>query len=619
MATVTHATVYTNTNLNTTSYTSGSFTPVVDDLLLVFVAATTTAIDAATLTGSTGTTFTRIVTATKATSADRLYAFIADSKSTATLQTVTFTSTGDATSGVIIEIIRLAGIPKSGGIGVIKQYTSLSNQTAGTPTFTFTNPVQLYNITLGFVMTGTNSTTVITPPTSWAEGNETGYNTPATGGEYVYRNSGFSGSTITWGNATTTGFGVIGLEINTGITGISTDKELNTFSGTATGSNLYNGITITWVEIDGSVVSSSGTSSKTITTITGSATGLSQRIYISWLEFEGGASSSGTSSKTITITGNATAQTQRMGSSNNKTIATVSGTASGALGTPQVVITWLEIEQSVDVINGTSNNKTITNVSGEATGLSQRIYISWLEFESGVSSTGNSEEIISIAGTSIGSNPTALRTGTSNRTITFTGIASGNHIKLEISWLGIENFLQRLGSSSQTLATITGNATGGYPHIIISWLKIEDSIIGISDNKTITTITGSATGAHLNRVGTSTKTITFTGTAVGRLISRVGISSKQVTSISGTARGKVTVRGTSNKTFGGLIAVPPKFDFSLRRYISPVRTKSFASSERNSIYISAERNSAYSSEERNSAYNSIVRTVVYTTPTRIGT
>jgi hypothetical protein len=57
------------------------------------------------------------------------------------------------------------------------------------------------NVTLGFLANGTNPATM-TEPTGWTEAADLGYATPTTGVHAVHRDSGFTGTTITWGSTT---------------------------------------------------------------------------------------------------------------------------------------------------------------------------------------------------------------------------------------------------------------------------------------------------------------------------------------------------------------------------------------------------------------------------------
>jgi hypothetical protein len=55
----------------------------------------------------------------------------------------------------------------------------------------------------------------IAKPTSWTEQVDVGYATPSTGLEYASRNSGFTGTTITWASTSATVWGAISVELDT--------------------------------------------------------------------------------------------------------------------------------------------------------------------------------------------------------------------------------------------------------------------------------------------------------------------------------------------------------------------------------------------------------------------
>jgi hypothetical protein len=211
-AAVTHR-IATASTSNATSYASGSFTPAAGDLLIAFVVASDT-VAAGTMTDSQSLGFTKVTSALKNSSADTVYAFVANANAAASPMTVTFDCTGDAATGAIIFVASVSGISRVGP-NAIAQSAIQENQASGTPAISFTNAVNTSNPTLGCVGNSTNPAT-LTPPTSWTEdaAGDTGYNAPATGGEYVFRNSGFTSTTITWGGTSGSAFGGIALEIN---------------------------------------------------------------------------------------------------------------------------------------------------------------------------------------------------------------------------------------------------------------------------------------------------------------------------------------------------------------------------------------------------------------------
>jgi hypothetical protein len=570
MATVTHA-VSTVSSSNSSSYTSSAFTPVDGDLLVVFVVASDTTTDAATLSSSVGEqTFSRIVTTNKNTNADRLYAFVSNFKATAISQTVTFDCTGDQATGAIIGIARISGIPLI-GLGAIKQYAVQTNQGgATTPNTVFSNNVLSGNPTLGFIGNGTNTATM-TPPTNWSELSDVGYNSPSTGLEYVYRNSGFNGTNIIWGNNSSSPFGSIILEI------------------------AAQAVDITWLEVEKFIGSNSD---KTIATVFGSASGTHQHLSISWLELAPGAASNGTS---------------------NKIIASISGSSSGAL-LKYVRVTWLEIEYYT-TSNGTSN-KIIGSITGNSAGTHQNLYISWTELElTSAFNAANSNKIIaSILGSATGTSPRLTSHGTSNKTIGgITGTAIGSSVKLVISWLKVESTAGNIGSSSITI-NITGNAVGIHPVIhgtsnktfnisyvshgeatysVITWLKIEQepTTVGYS-SKVIASISG-------------------TSSAITTPL-RSGSSNKVIATILVSSIGKIKISGSSNKVIATLFIPAQVWNPSLRRYISPARNHHFIAQPREFHFTSAVRTHRFTSLSRTRSLSPESRTHHYITPNRIG-
>lgn len=224
MAQVTHR-VSTPSTSNTNSYPSGAFTPAVGDLLVVFVGVTASAIDG-TLVDSQGGTYTLVRTASKNTSADRLLLFVANQLvASATSTTVTYDCTGDNGTGCIIHVASVAGMSRSGA-SAISQQAAQNNQAGGAapaPVFAFN--CKTTDPTLGCVFNATNPAGM-NPPTNWNEGAaDVGYNTPPTGSEYVWRNSGFTGTTITWASNSATEFCALTVELDS-----SSDKRHGTDS-----------------------------------------------------------------------------------------------------------------------------------------------------------------------------------------------------------------------------------------------------------------------------------------------------------------------------------------------------------------------------------------------------
>lgn len=199
--------------------TSGAFTPAVSDLLVVFVIASATDGANSVLSSSVGLTFAKVLTATygSGASAGVLQLFIATALiASATSQTVTWTDTVDPSSGTVITVYSVSGMTQTGAAAA-RQTAQQNAQGAGTtPAPSFGASALTDNPTLGAVGNFSNPA-ALTPPTSWTEdaSADTGYNTPTTGLESVFRDSGFTGTTITWGSTSATEFCDIIVELDT--------------------------------------------------------------------------------------------------------------------------------------------------------------------------------------------------------------------------------------------------------------------------------------------------------------------------------------------------------------------------------------------------------------------
>jgi len=229
MATVTHA-ISTASTAGGTSYASGAFTPAADDLLVAFVFATST-VATGTMTDSQSLGFTKVTSAVKGGTAHTLYAFVANALAAASSMTVTFDCTGDPASGAIVQVARIAGMSKT-GLTAILQSAKLENQSAGgTPTATFPASALTGNPTLGAVGNGTNPATV-TNPSGWTERADDGYSVPDAGQEYVSRDSGFTGTVITWGSTSASTFCDLIVELDA--SGAGTAANAGNAAGTGT-------------------------------------------------------------------------------------------------------------------------------------------------------------------------------------------------------------------------------------------------------------------------------------------------------------------------------------------------------------------------------------------------
>jgi hypothetical protein len=213
MAAVTHRHADTPDTSNASSYTSGSFTPGNGELLVVVVDASGTAATG-TVTDSIGGTYTRIIGAQHS-SADLIAFFVRDALiGTGVSMTVTFDCTGDNATGCNIFVAGVSGMTRTGA-SAVRQSDNTDNTGAGTtPSITFPAAALTGNPTIVAIGNASNPAGC-TPPTSLTELADVGYSTPTRGTEYASRDSGFTGTTITWGAASASAWGAVGIELDT--------------------------------------------------------------------------------------------------------------------------------------------------------------------------------------------------------------------------------------------------------------------------------------------------------------------------------------------------------------------------------------------------------------------
>jgi hypothetical protein len=204
--------VFFGTTTNTTGpFTTNSFTPAADDLLVCMVdwSGTTGAV---TLTDSLGGTWTQIITGLRQASADLGGIFVRDQLVDGSAMTVT-ANNAVAGTGLNMAIARVSGMFRTGA-GAVRQSGKVENTGSGTtPSVTFGGACLTGNPTIVVIGNATNIAN-ITPPVGWTEQIDLGHATPTRGIEYATRDSGFTGTTITWGAASGTAWGSLGIELD---------------------------------------------------------------------------------------------------------------------------------------------------------------------------------------------------------------------------------------------------------------------------------------------------------------------------------------------------------------------------------------------------------------------
>jgi hypothetical protein len=211
--------VHTTASSNAGSLT-GAFTPVAGDLLLcVWAAAGTSGTDqTCTSTGNTGSwTLLDEVTFTTAGNNGRIWAWAYSVPATATSTTVQCSLTVDGSTGQHIWVYQVSGMSRF-GLAAKRQACEDNSHAAGTPAATAfaaacltTNPVLSFvhdeGVAVGY-----------TPPTSWTEpsspASEGIITVPTSRGVSAFIDSGFTGTAITWGTASTGVYGHYGIELD---------------------------------------------------------------------------------------------------------------------------------------------------------------------------------------------------------------------------------------------------------------------------------------------------------------------------------------------------------------------------------------------------------------------
>lgn len=200
------------------TYTSNAFTPTANRTLIAGCLVSGTLTNPATMSNSTGMTFTQVAITTRSTS-DNLYVFVGNTKSDATSQTLTCDVTGDNGTGGLVFVYE-SDVPDVGSdavrdvSAVLQVGTQLNVAGPSTAAPALPQVALTTNPTLWCEIVGSNPP-AITAPTNWTEDLDTGFDTPSTGVECAIRNSGFTGTTVT-GGTSKSAYGSLVMEFDAG-------------------------------------------------------------------------------------------------------------------------------------------------------------------------------------------------------------------------------------------------------------------------------------------------------------------------------------------------------------------------------------------------------------------
>lgn len=184
-----------NTSTDLTTVTTASFTPTAGRLMVAVCCATGTAI-VGTFSTSNGITFVQGPTILSG-GTRRNVIFVAEQTSNAVSQTATWDLTGDGGTAEHIHVYEIDGMSRVGA-DAIRQSNSATHGASVTPQVVLSAAALTGNCLLGAEFTGEN--VVVTEPSGWTEGSNTGTGTPVSRAESAYINSGFTSDTITWGS-----------------------------------------------------------------------------------------------------------------------------------------------------------------------------------------------------------------------------------------------------------------------------------------------------------------------------------------------------------------------------------------------------------------------------------
>lgn len=205
-------------------------TPAVGDLLIVWVVVTANSNDTPTCSDDNSGSYDRILTRTCGGGGGsfRLSCFVRTALMTNTTSTVVTPATGTNNSGSVV-VTAISGMTRAGSAAV--RQSAGQNVTVGpsAPAPAFGSACLTGNVTLGAVGNAANPA-AMTAPTNWTERQDTGQASDTCGLEVVTRDSGFTGTTVTWGS-TTLAYGDIIIELDCSF---GTLYELQDYAATAT-------------------------------------------------------------------------------------------------------------------------------------------------------------------------------------------------------------------------------------------------------------------------------------------------------------------------------------------------------------------------------------------------
>ena len=201
-----------------TSLTTTSYTPAAGDLLVLIASTSSVAQLPAvwTITNSVAgvPNFDLAATALYSAGGDPIGIWVGCAlQSPGVARTTTVTFGGGTAGGTFWGVYAVSGMRRTGR-GAIRQVAIQNSTAAATPAPVFPNACLTQNPIIGVVANVTNPA-ALTPPTGFTETFDGGYATPTVGYEVCFSKAGITVTTLTWGGASPSNFGAIGLELDT--------------------------------------------------------------------------------------------------------------------------------------------------------------------------------------------------------------------------------------------------------------------------------------------------------------------------------------------------------------------------------------------------------------------
>lgn len=194
---------------NATSYNWTSFFPAPNALLVAFVAADGTVAPTPTMTGG-GLTWVLKASVAFNGGVDTLYVFYAKTGAAPAFNTPVFDCTGDAATGVVMNMLQLAGSDLGPADPFVQSATNSGTGTA--PGVTFGAALKTANVYLeGFGLNASAATA--TTPTAWTLGSRDFHSVPAAGAMTAYRVNGETTTGPFNFTSTSGNWGAVGLEV----------------------------------------------------------------------------------------------------------------------------------------------------------------------------------------------------------------------------------------------------------------------------------------------------------------------------------------------------------------------------------------------------------------------